>query len=261
MPLNLFDSIPLPIVAIGTLLLVLISLEVGFRVGRWRRERSGTEHDTTLGGVVGATLGLVAFLLAFTFGMAASRFEDRRQVLLEEVNALDGAYLRSDFIEEPFRSGVQRVLREYVALSLELARTDHLAADIKRPEHLQEELWKEVVAMNQAAPSSATKALFVESVNNVVEAQTRRTDMARHPIPSTIWLALYLITVVAMAKVGYQSGVSGPRRSAAMPTLALTFTLVFVLIADLDRPLRGLLRVSQQAMVDLQDKMAATPRD
>jgi len=83
--------------------------------------------------------------------------------------------------------------------------------------------------------------------------------MARHPIPSTIWLALYLITVVAMAKVGYQSGVSGPRRSAAMPTMALTFTLVFVLIADLDRPLRGFLTVSQQAMIDLQNKMAANP--
>jgi len=98
-----------------------------------------------------------------------------------------------------------------------------------------------------------------ESINNVVEAQTKRTEMARHPIPSTIWLALYLITVVAMAKVGYQSGVSGPRRSAAMPTMALTFTLVFVLIADLDRPLRGFLTVSQQAMIDLQNKMAANP--
>lgn len=260
MPLRLFDAIPLPALAIGTLLLVLAAIEFGFRIGRWRRERSGTEHDTTLGGVVGATLGLVAFLLAFTFGMAASRFEDRRQVLLEEVNALDAAYMRADLIDDAYRFAVHRELQDYVALRLAEARSDDgLADDIQRPERLQDELWKQVVAMNNATPPTATKALFVESINDVVEAQTKRTEMARHPIPSTIWLALYLITVVAMAKVGYQSGVSGPRRSAAMPTLALTFTLVFVLIADLDRPLRGLLIVSQQAMIDLQDKMAANP--
>jgi hypothetical protein len=259
MPISLVNSIPLSVLAIGTLFLVLVSLELGFRIGRWRRERSGTEHDSTLGGVVGATLGLVAFLLAFTFGMAASRFEDRRQVLLEEVNALDAAYLRADLIDEPYRSAVHRLLKEYVALRLDEARSDKLADDIKRPEQLQEELWDQVVAVSNAGPSTETKALFVASINLVIEAQAKRTDMARHPIPSTIWLALYLITVVAMAKVGYQSGVSGPRRSAAMPSLSLTFTLVFVLIADLDRPLQGLLKVSQQAMTDLQRKMADNP--
>lgn len=257
MPNRLIDSIPFTVLAFGTLLLVLLSIEFGFRVGRWRRERSGTEHDTTLGGVVGATLGLVAFLLAFTFGMAASRFEDRRQVLLEEVNALDAAYFRADLLQEPQRAAARKLLREYVALRLDEARSNDLAEDIARPEKLQEDLWKQVVAMNGAGPSTPTSALFVQSVNEIVEAQTKRTDMARHPIPSTIWIALYLITIVAMAKVGYQSGVSGPRRSAAMPTLALTFTLVFLLIADLDRPLQGLLTVSQQAMLDLQHKMGA----
>lgn len=259
MPARLLDAIPLPLVAIGTLLLVLASIEFGFRIGRARRQRSGTEHDTTLGGIVGATLGLVAFLLAFTFGMAASRFEDRRQVLLEEVNALDAAYLRADLVDEPYRSAVRRRLQEYVDLRLDEAHKDDLAADVRRPEQLQDEIWKQVVAMNTAGLSTPVEALFVESINNVIDAQSKRTDTVRHPIPSTIWLALYLITIVAMAKVGYQSGISGPRRSAAMPTLALTFTLVFVLIVDLDRPLRGLIIVSQQAMVDLQQKMQANP--
>jgi hypothetical protein len=256
---RLFESIPLPFVAFGTLCLVLLSIEVGFRIGRARRARSGVEHDTTLGGIVGATLGLVAFLLAFTFGMAASRFEDRRQVLLEEVNAIDASYLRADLLEEPYRSSVHRTLREYVALRLDEAREDELSNDVRRPERVQDELWQAVIAMHEAAPTSVIKALFVESVNSVVDAQAKRADMARHPIPTTIWIALYLLTVVAMGKVGYQSGISGPRRSAAMPTLALTFTLVFVLIVDLDRPLRGLMTVSQQAMVDLQEKMAAHP--
>jgi hypothetical protein len=80
--------------------------------------------------------------------------------------------------------------------------------------------------------------------------------MARHRIPTTIWLALYLITIVAMANVGYQSGVSALRRSPAIPALAVSFCVVLALIADLDRPLQGLLRISQRAMTDLQQEIA-----
>jgi hypothetical protein len=255
--MHLLDPVPLIVLALGTLVLVLLSLELGFRFGCWRRSRFGTEHDGTLGGVVGATLGLLAFLLAFTFGMAAGRFEDRRQVLLDEVNALDVSFLRADLIEEPQRSATRKLLQEYVSVRLEDAHGDNLASDLRRPEELHDELWNQVVAMNASGPSSEMKALFVAAINRVIETHTKRTQMARHRIPSTIWLALYLITIVAMAKVGYQSGVSGPRRSAAMPALALTFTFVIALIADLDRPLQGLLKVSQQAMIDLQQKMAS----
>jgi hypothetical protein len=98
------------------------------------------------------------------------------------------------------------------------------------------------------------KALFVESIDGVI-----RLDLARHRIPVTIWLALYVMTIAAMASVGYQSGVSGPRRSPAILALALTFCVAIALIADLDRPLQGLLTVSQQAMIDLQQKMVADP--
>ena len=81
--------------------------------------------------------------------------------------------------------------------------------------------------------------------------------MARHPIPTTICIALYLLTVVGDGEGRLIS--PGPRRSAAMPTLALPFTLVFVPIVGLDRPLRGLMTVSQQAMADLHAKMAGQP--
>jgi len=258
MPTQLLDSIPLPVLALGTVIIVLVALEVGFRLGCWRRIRSSSE-DAALGGVVGATLGLLAFLLAFTFGMAASRFEDRRQVLLEEVNLLGDSFLRADFIGEPHRSAVRRLLQEYVEARLDAVRNGDLALAVQRSEQLHQEIWSHVVAMGTADPSSEMKALFVDSMNAVISTHTKRLVVARNRIPSTIWLALYAMTILAMATVGYQSGVSGPRRSAAMPTLALTFSIVIALIADLDRPLQGLLRVDQQAMVDLQHTMATSP--
>lgn len=259
MPAHLLDPIPLAVLALATVALVFIALELGFRAGQWRRDRSGAEHDTTLGGVVAATLGLLAFLLAFTFDMAAKRFEERQKVLLEEVNALDDAYLRADLMEEPHRSAMRDILQKYVAMRIEEARTHKLTQDIARPEEMQKEMWNHASALGRGEPSSEMKALFVQSINGVIEAYTERLDLARHRIPVTIWLALYLMTIAAMASVGYQSGVSGPRRSPAILALALTFCVAIALIADLDRPLQGLLTVSQQAMVDLQQKMAASP--
>lgn len=258
MPMQLLDPIPLSVLALGTVIIVLVALEVGFLLGCWRRARSGSEHDA-LGGVVGATLGLLAFLLAFTFGMAASRFEDRRQVLLEEVNLLGDSFLRADLIGEPHRSAVRRLLKEYVDIRLDAARAGDLAQAVRRSEALHQELWNHVVALGTSDPSSEMKALFVESINAVISTHTKRLVVARTRIPSTIWLVLYAMTILAMTTVGYQFGVSGPRRSPAMPALALTFSMVIALIADLDRPLQGLLRVSQQAMADLQRTMATSP--
>lgn len=258
MPTELLDPIPLSVLAAGTVIVTLLALEAGFRFGCWRRLRSGGDHEA-LGGVVGATLGLLAFLLAFTFGMAASRFEDRRQVLLEEANLIGDSFLRADLIGEPHRSAVRRLLKEYVDVRLEAALTGDLAQAAQRSEQLQQEIWSHVVAVGTADPSSEMKALFVDSINAVISTHTKRLTVARTRIPSTIWLALYAMTIVAMTTVGYQFGVSGARRSPAMPALALTFSMVIALIADLDRPLQGLLRVNQQAMIDLQRTMATSP--
>jgi hypothetical protein len=259
MPAHLLDPVPLSVLALITVVLVFVALELGFRAGQWRRDRSGAEHDVTLGGVVAATLGLLAFLLAFTFDMAAKRFEERQKVLLEEVNSLDDAFLRADLMEEPHRSAIRDTLQKYVAVRIEEAKTRKLTQDIERPEEMQREMWNHAAALGRAEPSSEMKGLFVESINGVIETYTKRLDLARHRIPVTIWLALYLMTVAAMASVGYQSGVSGPRRSPSILALALTFCVAIALIADLDRPLQGLLTVSQQAMVDLQHKMVTSP--
>ena len=152
------------------------------------------------------------------------------------------------------------LLKNYVAVRIAEAKSRNLTSDLARPEDLQRQMWQQhVAAVGRAEPSSEMKSLFIKSANGVVESYTKRLDLVRHRIPVTIWLALYLMMIAAMASVGYQSGVSGPRRSPAILALALTFCIAIDLIADLDRPLQGLLTVSQQAMVDLQEKMATSP--
>src|SRR6185369_6764251 len=115
---HILDLLPLWGVFFVTFLLVFTSEESGFRFGR-RRIRSEEEtKDPSMGSMVGATLGLLAFMLAFTFGMASARYDTRRQLIRDEANAIHTAYLRADFVSEPRRTEIQRLLREYVDVRL-----------------------------------------------------------------------------------------------------------------------------------------------
>src|SRR5919205_2752120 len=109
---GLLDPFPLWTIFPTSVAIALISVEAGYRLAQSRQRRS-QEKEAPVGGMAGATLGLLAFMLAFTFGMAASRFEDRRQVLLAEANAIGTTYLRSKMLAEPMRTDAQNLLREY----------------------------------------------------------------------------------------------------------------------------------------------------
>src|SRR5262245_745749 len=112
------DFVPLWGLYLGTVLIVFLSVESGRRLGK-RRQHSDAAKDPSVGAMVGATLGLLAFMLAFTFGMASTRFEARRQVLLEEANAIGTAYLRAELLPQMQRTAIRKLLREYVDDRLE----------------------------------------------------------------------------------------------------------------------------------------------
>ena len=97
---GILDALPLFGLFIFILLVVLLSVECGYRLGKYRRSRSEQEKEAPVGTMVGATLGLLAFILAFTFGLAAARFDARRQVLLDEANAIGTTYLRAGILPE-----------------------------------------------------------------------------------------------------------------------------------------------------------------
>jgi hypothetical protein len=252
---GLFDSLPLWLLLPLTILFVLLWVEVGYRVARYRSQRVEREKEAPVSGMVGATLGLLAFMLAFTFGLAASRFEDRRQAMLAEANAVGTAYLRAEMVPQPIASEARAVLREYVDVRLAAARSGNLRDAISKSEELHERLWSSAVAAAGKDRSPIT-GLFIQSVNEVIDLHATRVMAAvRSRIPGAIWLTLYLLAALAMGAIGYQHGLACTVRSLAVIGLVVAFSLVLILIVDLDRPGRGLLRVDQQAMVDVRNSM------
>src|SRR5512135_1488179 len=96
------DYLPLWGVFAATVVVVLVAVEVGFLLGSRRRRRSEEALKAPVGELVAAMLGLLALLLAFTFSLAASRFDTRRSLVLDEANAIGTTWLRAGLLAEPY---------------------------------------------------------------------------------------------------------------------------------------------------------------
>jgi hypothetical protein len=252
---TVLDVLPLWGLFVITFLLVVAAIEGGYRLGSYRKRRSDSEKDGPVGAMVGATLGLLAFMLAFTFGMAASRFDTRKQLVLDEANAIGTTYLRAAMLPER-RDEIRALLRSYVDARLNAVRSVRVAEEILQSEDLHGKLWSEATAVALQHPESIVVGLFVESLNEVIDLHAKRvTAGLRNRIPATIWVALLTIAVLSLAAMGYHAGLVGTTRSLAMIVVAVAFSAVIALIADLDRPQEGTLTVSQQALVDVRQSM------
>jgi hypothetical protein len=249
------DVVPIWLLFVAVAFFTGLALEGGYRVGRWRRFGSTEEKEAPVGAMVGSILALFAFMLAFTFGMAGSRFEARRGVVLDEANAIGTAYLRTRLLPEPQRSASAKLLREYVDARVQGVRDGKVQEAITRSEELQELLWVEATRAAETYPGPIT-GLYIQSLNETIDMHSKRIQVGlRNRIPFIIWIGLMVLALLAMSSVGYQSGLAGTRRSPAMVGLILAFAGVFFLIADLDRAHEGLLKVGQEAMVDVQRTM------
>lgn len=255
------DKIPIWGVLPVTALTLSAAMDAGYRLGEWRHLRQPDEKEMPVGAMVASILGLLALVLGFTFSLAASRFEARRQVVLEEANAIGTTYLRASFLSDELRSRVRDLLREYVDVRLRGVAEGDVTKVLSRSVELHQALWAEAARLEEAAPDSVANGLFVQSLNQVIDLHAKRVLISqRSRIPPVIWLGLIGLAMLGMASVGYQAGLSTTRRSPAMLSLILAFGVVLMLIADLDRGQEGLLRVSQQALIDVRQSMEPSLR-
>ncbi len=170
----------------ATVAVIHLAVEGGVRLGQYRRRRSEQEDRPPVGEMVAATLALLAFLLAFTFGLAASRFDVRRGLVIDEANAIGTTALRAGLLPEPHRSDVRRILREYVDVRVEAIQPGKLNRSIARSEELHARLWAHAVAVGEKNPGSIVVGLFIASLNEVIDLHAKRLALGvRNRIPGT----------------------------------------------------------------------------
>lgn len=248
--------LPLWALFLITLAICLGAVEAGAAVARVALSRKNEkEPDGPLGSVVGALLGLLAFMLAFTFGMTASRFDGRKQLVLAESNAIGTTWLRAGLLPPAQNLEVRRLLLEYTDIRLAMT-VENIDERIKQAESIHRTLWSQATTLIKEDMDSELRSLFIESLNEVIDLhQSRKTVALQYGIPSSVWLAVYMLSVLSMLAVGYQVGMSGTNRLRGTPVLAAAFSLVILLIADIDRPGEGFMLVSQEPIADVQQMM------
>ena len=247
------DFLPIWGLLLATIAVVALALEGGFRLGKRQQLLSGGKSEVSAA-MVGATMGLLAFMLAFTFNGAAGRHDARKALVVEEANEIEKPWLRAGFLAEPYRSEIRGLLKNYVEVRVEAASAKmDLQAATRQSEALHAKMWALAEEVGRQNSASITNGLFVQALNEVIDLHLKRVTVTiRNRVPTPIWATLFVLMVVGMVMMGTQIGIGGKRHLGMEVALAIAFSVVLFVIADLDRPQEGLIDISQQAMEELQ---------
>src|SRR3982751_2802446 len=165
------DTVSVWVIFVGTVILVVLAIEAGFRLGLRFRVVSEDENESSVSAIAAAILTLTGFMLAFTFGISSDRLQDRKKLVREEANAIGTAWLRSDFLPVPDRAESKVLFRKYVDDRLEAAQ----GQDLKQVQNVLDEskrihnqLWDLAVKNARKDMNSDVAALYIESLNELI---------------------------------------------------------------------------------------------
>lgn len=202
--------------------------------------------------VQGATLTLLGLIIGFSFSMAIGRYDQRKTYEESEANAIGTEYVRADLLPQADAATVRNLLRRYTDLRIFFYETRD-AEELKKiaidRAAVQDELWQAVMRPASTQPSPLT-ALAVAGMNDVLNSQGYAQAAWWNRIPESAWGLMFLIAIFANLLLGYGAKRLQPRLLVVLP---LVVSISFFLIADIDSPRRGIIRVHAQNLESLRD--------
>jgi hypothetical protein len=247
------DMIPLWAIFIVTAILILISIEIGYRLRSSRHLKNKNEKESAVSVTAGAIMSLLAFTLVFLFGIVYGRYDSKKELVREEANDIRTAWSRSDFLPEHNRQESKKLFMRYVEVRLEAATvvgSDKVHTLLDESDQIQHQLWNMASVNAWKDMNSDIAALYIESLNDLANIQAMRVAVGLQArLPLGLWILLYLLLFLGMLSMGYQIAVAESSKASIVKTiLILTFSMFVVLIASLDVPGKGFINVSQQPL-------------
>lgn len=241
---------------------MLLCIEIGRRIGRPQMGVEAGEERAGLGLIEAAIFTLLGLLLAFTLTGAASRFDARRMLIVDEANAIGAAYLRVDLLSAGCQPAIRELFREYLDSRMEVYRKlpDIQAAEseISRSKSLQGEIWSRAVAGTQLKDSHIDAArLLLPALNQMIDITTTRTMAARAHPPWVVFWVLFGLGLLCALLAGHAMA-AGKRRSW-LHTIVFVLSIVIAVyvILEIEYPRVGLIRLSgfDSVLIDLRASM------
>ncbi len=213
-------------------------------------------HRERFGATEGAVLGMLALLLGFSFAMAVSRYDARRQLEVEEANDIGTTWLRTTLLAEPVRTQMRGLLLQYVDARMEFSLAtagEPLRRSAERAVGIQNAMWSLAsIAANERRDSM--NYLFVSALNDTIDVSEKRRAALESRIPGEAWGMLLFIGMTA----SLLSGLAMPSRSMLLLViLPVVMACALTLILDLDAPRHGWIHVPQKSMQRVQQQIHA----
>jgi hypothetical protein len=255
-----------PIWLLGLLLFgaCIVSAFAGASFSRWFATLRGEGEplsESQRGYIVSSIFALLALLVAFTFSMAADRYQTRRQLVVQQATAIEALYLQAQLLAEPHRSRISNLVVRYAEGQLALAqlRRDDARAQklVAQDEAILRDLWTVTVPAFQRIRMLDFSSTFVGSVVDLVKVDAERKAVRKSQIPTTIIMVLIFYTLVAATVLG---GIMETRKGRQFSIVLLALNIfALMLVTDLNRPVEGTIREPQAPIEWALSRMKANP--
>ena len=244
---------------VGLCVIMIICIYFGRRLGLWRLKNSTEKDETSSSTAMSAMMGLLAFILAFTFGMSSGRFDARRTVIVNEANAIGTALLRADLYPEPHRTALRNDFEKYLEARILYyeykAEIDYVYGARAAAKVIGGRLWKRVTDLSKQPAFELESRLMVPALNDMFDLSTTRLigELARVP-NSIVWM-LFVLSWTSAFFLGYMSARKGPIDWYLTTGFCVLTSVVIYITLDIDRPRRGFIQLntSHNAMLELRE--------
>jgi hypothetical protein len=215
----------------------------GYRLAVATRINEDAHHHEQINSLREGLFVLLGLLLGFTIAMVLPRFDERRQLVVDEANAIGTTALRAEMLPEPERSKSLELLRQYAVVRRNSATTGP-EQSLQPTKALQTQLWQQIVAVTQKSQTAVTAA-YMLTLNETIDVSEKRLAAFENRVPKSVWTIIVIVAVFQAFAGGFSL-----KRKLWFSLLAapLVVAVVMALIADLDSPHTGLIHVEQNAM-------------
>jgi len=236
-------------------LVLFISSLIGFRLATASRINEDSHHHEQINSLREGLFVLLGLLLGFTVAMVLPRFDERRQLVIDEANSIGTTMLRAEMLPEPERSKSLELLRQYAVVRRDSGIVGP-EQSLQATKDLQAQLWQQIVAVSQTS-QTAVVGTYILTLNDTIDVSAKQLASFENRVPKSVWI---IITIVAIFQ-SFAAGFSLKRRLwFSLVTAPLVIAVVMALIADLDSPHTGLIHVEQNSLQRLvKDVAGAKP--
>jgi hypothetical protein len=244
------------VLAISLFVVLVACQEVGYRLGR-RRAKALPDAFEGFGAMEGALFGLLALLLSFTFYGATSRLDVRRQLIVNEANAIRSAYTRVDLLPSAEQPEVRRLFREYVDGRIRISEMTNEAAAFAATHNeakLQQQILSPAISATRDGVPGAT--VLIQAVNQMFEIAGAKAIAVQTHLPRLVFNFLVFVALLTGLVAGFGMA-RGRRNWLSIVVYALVIAVTLDVMVDMEYPREGFIRIgaADLALADLRDSI------